>query len=126
MQQEEHNKAIVRGALESIFHEEDPTVFESHPGLEDAKKKAPVLRAAFPDLRCRIERQIAEGDLVATHMSLSGTQTGSLFGIPPSGKRLEWQGVNIARVVDNHIVQYNGEMGWIDILLQLGVVSLPR
>jgi|GraSoi2013_100cm_1033763.scaffolds.fasta_scaffold42698_3 predicted ester cyclase len=126
MQQEEHNKAIVRGVLESIFNREDLSVFESHPGLGDLKKNSSVVRAAFPDLRFRIEQQVAEGDLVATHAWISGTQTGSLFGLPPSGKHLEFQGVSVARVVNDQIVQYNSEVGWIGVLMQLGVLPLPR
>ena len=45
-----------------------------------------VLRPAFPDLAVVIYEQVAEGDLVTTRKAITGTHTGPLLGIPPTGR----------------------------------------
>ena len=45
-----------------------------------------ALREGMPDLHCPVEEVVAEGDRVAGRLTLQGTQTGTLFGIPASGK----------------------------------------
>jgi predicted ester cyclase len=41
-----------------------------------------MMQAAFPDMSWTIGRQVAEGDLVATHTWLEGTHLGPFVGIP--------------------------------------------
>src|SRR2546430_2416084 len=56
-------------------------------GPEGFKQLYATYRTAFPDTHLTIEDQIAEGDKVVTRWTATGTNQGSLMGLPPSGKR---------------------------------------
>jgi predicted ester cyclase len=47
-----------------------------------------MLRKAFPNLRFTIEELVAEGDIVAGHLIMSGTHEGALRGMPPPSGRV--------------------------------------
>ncbi len=51
------------------------------PGVT-GRDRWPMMQAAFPDMSWTIGRQVAEGDLVATHTWLEGTHLGPFVGIP--------------------------------------------
>src|SRR5215471_8124711 len=50
-----------------------------------------MLLRAFPDATMEINEQLAERDLVATRKTLRGTHRGELWGLPPTGNRVEWE-----------------------------------
>jgi predicted ester cyclase len=43
---------------------------------------------------------------VATRKTFRGTHTGALWGLPPSGNRVEWEFIDIMRVRDGKIVEH--------------------
>ncbi len=43
---------------------------------------------------------LAEGDMVATHWSITGTHHQPYRGAAPSAQRLTWEGVTLHRVAD--------------------------
>jgi predicted ester cyclase len=67
-----------------------------------------VLRPAFPDLSVEIHDQVAEGDKVTTRKTIRGTHRGELFGIPPTGKRVEIEVIDIVRVVSGRYAEHWG------------------
>ena len=89
----EENKAIVRRYLEEAVNKGNlgvidevmdpnyvnPTIAigRTPGGAERYKGGVSQTRAAFPDIRIRIESMIAEGDLVAYQSVWSGTHLGS-------------------------------------------------
>ena len=83
------------------------------------------LRAAFPDRVDVIEEVIAEGDHVGLLFRLTGTHTGNLFGIPPTGRKVNVPEVAILRIGDGRVTE-----GWFmadeaGLLKQLGA-TLPQ
>jgi steroid delta-isomerase-like uncharacterized protein len=48
---------------------------------------------------------IAEGDSVLVRWTVRGTHLGTLWGLPPTGKPIAIEGVNIFRVLDGRIVE---------------------
>ena len=67
---------------------------------------------------------MAEGDEVWMRFSTSGTHTGSLCGIPPTGKRVGVHVAAIMRFADGKVTEswtFADEFG---LLLQLGVPNL--
>jgi len=62
-------------------------------------------RNAFPDLEEKIVHIIAEGDLVVTHFESSGTLTGSLNGIEPTGKKGSRPEIAVHRIENGKIAE---------------------
>jgi predicted ester cyclase len=65
------------------------------------------LRGAFPDRVDVIEEVIAEGDQVGLLFRMTGTHQGSLFGIPPTGRKIDAYGIALLRIADGKLVE-----GW--------------
>lgn len=66
-------------------------------------------RAAFPDMRFRVELLIQSGDLVVSNWTLTGTHTGApFFGVPPSGRPVTINGTAILRMRDGKVVEHWG------------------
>ena len=57
-----------------------------------------VYRTAFPDQHVTVDEVIAEGDMVACRVTFSGTHTGPLMGMPPTGKQFKVPGLQILRM----------------------------
>jgi predicted ester cyclase len=98
----EANKAIIRRLVEEVYNEgnlevadelvahdvyDHPAVPEHQHGVEGFKHVIEWVRSIGRDTRYEIDDIIAEGDRVAVRMTVSGTHTGELRGIPPTGKR---------------------------------------
>jgi steroid delta-isomerase-like uncharacterized protein len=134
----EENKNIVRRyqeiynsndleALSEVVSEDllTPKIMPGIPaGIEGAKTAHQIMLAGFPDYQTAIDDLIAEGDKVAVRITMSGTHTGSFMGIPPTGKRISFTGMYVARVDDGKIVEHWGEEDSVSLLQQLGVLSL--
>jgi len=94
-------------------------------GVDGFKQALQWMRGGVPDLTITIESQIAEGDMVATRWTGTGTQTGTLMGVPPTGKRVTVSGIDICRIADERIVEYWQELDTLSMLQQIGAIPLP-
>ncbi len=112
---------VVVAMVEALVAHGEHTL-DGHPGMEHLKRLWPSVKQAFPDFRAEVQQQLTEGDRVASHWIFSGTHSGSLFGIPGTGKSVRFQNLSIARVIDQKVVQYNSETGWLDFLMQVGIL----
>jgi steroid delta-isomerase-like uncharacterized protein len=81
-------------------------------------------REAFPDGQMTIDGLIAEGELVAALLTWHGTQEGTFYGIPASGKHVEVTSIGIDRIVGGKIVAGWGEVDMLGMMQQLG--ALPQ
>ena len=78
-----------------MIHGLPPEVEPSPSGLRGFLE---ALREGLPDLRVTIEDTVAEGDRIAVRMTYRGTHAGELFGSPPTGRTIEWDGLTIRRL----------------------------
>jgi predicted ester cyclase len=92
------------------------------PGLEGFKQALGWMRGGVPDLTITIGAQVAEGDLVVTRWTGTGTHSGPLMGVPPTGRHVTVTGIDICRVVDDRIVEYWQELDTLGMLRQVGAV----
>ncbi|MEU1017249.1 ester cyclase [Streptomyces sp. NPDC005900] len=78
---------------------------------------------AKPDLRIDLLDMIAEGEWVASRVRFSGTQTGELLGIPPTGRFVSIDEMILERW-DEHgrLLEFHQEADFVGMLTQLGVV----
>jgi predicted ester cyclase len=74
---------------------------------EATKKAATALpREAFPDQQFQEEIVLAENDLVFIAWSVTGTNTGPLYGRPATGKQVTVYGADVIRLTDGKIVEH--------------------
>jgi len=117
--------ALVTDVLKRAF-DGDLAVLDRHPGMAAMQRTFPVVQAAFPDIKAELQQMLTDGDRVATHWILTGTHTGTFFGIPPTGKPVRMQNISIVRVDGDRIVQFNSEVGWLQMLVQIGALPATR
>jgi predicted ester cyclase len=67
-----------------------------------------ILRPAMPDIKVIIHDQIAEGDMVTTRKTISGTQTGPLLGAPATGRSISIEVIDMVRVKDGKYFEHWG------------------
>ena len=70
------------------------------PDKAGARELYRLLRAAFPDFCADIHWQLADGDRVTTYKTYHGTHEGEFFGIAPTGRKIQFEAVDVMRVRD--------------------------
>jgi steroid delta-isomerase-like uncharacterized protein len=134
---EEQNKALVRNFLEAGWRKQDWAAMEQYiasshvnhgpfteqlpTGLEGDKAFIGGMLAAFPDTQYTIDKQEVEGDTVRTWLTYTGTNTGSLNGAPPTGKRATVKVMTTDRIANGKIAESWAEWDPQDMLRQLGL-----
>ncbi len=78
-----------------------------------------ILRKAFPDISVEIHDQVAEGDKVTSRKTLRGTHTGELMGIPPTGKQISIEVIDIIRLQDGRYAEHWGMSNFNDVVKEL-------
>jgi steroid delta-isomerase-like uncharacterized protein len=134
----EDNKTLVRGFIDALFTDGDLSAtdtflapsFVNHdppvgvsPDAEGMRMAGSMFRKAFPDWHSELHALIAEDDIVVERFTASGTQQGELMGVPPTGKHIELQGINIFRVRDGQITERWGRLDELALLQQLGLAG---
>jgi steroid delta-isomerase-like uncharacterized protein len=74
-------------------------------GTDAWRKHAAILFSALPDLRVTIEDIFAAEDKVTVRLRISGTHSGEFLGIPPTGKRVEYESTEVYRIADGKIAE---------------------
>jgi steroid delta-isomerase-like uncharacterized protein len=84
-----------------------------------------MYRGAFPDSHVTFEELIASGDTVVGRWTATGTHTGQLPGLAPTGKPIAIGGITIYRLANGKIVEAWEQLDLLGMWQQLGVVALP-
>jgi steroid delta-isomerase-like uncharacterized protein len=116
------NLDVVDELVAAGFINHDAAIPEPMVGLDAAKASIEGYRTAFPDLRIKVEDQIADADRVVTRWSAKGTHQGELMGIPATGKQSTVTGITIDLIVDGRIAESWTNWDTLGMLQQLGVV----
>lgn len=137
----EDNKALIRFIIEEALNKGNLAIADDHfaedyvahiparpdgpRGPEIFKQVIGMWRSAFADWHMTIEELVGEGDLVANRFVTTGTHTGPLMGIPPTGKEMVVRSLELHRVENGKVAE-----SWIcddvpSILVQLGVLPQP-
>lgn len=124
MSAEENNKALSNAIARAISEGDLDALDElMAPELaEGFKRDVAEIRRAFPDYGGTNVDQIAEGEKVANRFVFLGTHLGEFEGVAPTGKRVEFVGHSIDRVVEGKIVESWVEIDMLGVMDQLGAV----
>ena len=133
----EENKTLARQFLH-MFETGDPgkadeivaTDYYNHDasyatGSKGVKAAVTMFKNAIHDAQLKIAFQIAEGDKVATRYTWSGTHQGESYGIPATGKQVNWTATVTFRIADGKIREaWKNRDQW-GLMEQLGVIPAP-
>ena len=114
-----------RGELDLVQELCASDVRDHWHGLQGADAMRDViaqLRGTFPDLTVHVERQLVDGDHVATHLRMAGTDRGGLFAMAPTGRRAEFTVIFIDRFRDGRIIEHWGVSDMMAVFRQLEVI----
>ena len=96
------------------------------PGRSGLEQHVKYFREALSDLEIDLERVIASADEVVGVWRVRATHSGEFFGVPPTGKTLEWTNASIFRLKDGKIIDYTVVAGALEAVMQMGVpIALP-
>ncbi|WP_260925149.1 ester cyclase [Novosphingobium sp. 9] len=122
-------KDIVRRFNTDVIQKADRAAFEAIMAPDYVNRTAPPgspndlesiwqtfmgLHSAFSDLTVHIHDMFAEGNVVTTRKTITGTHTGKLMDIEPKGGALSVDIIDIVRVADGRYAEH-----W-------GVTTLPQ
>ena len=80
---------------------------------------------AFTEMHLEDKQLIADHDTVVALFNNSGKNTGTFMGAPATGRSARWLGTGIYRVRDGKIAEATFVEDILDLLIQLGVTTLP-
>ena len=138
----EENKALIRRIVEELWNQgnlgladelvapdyvdHDSAMPEEVRGIEGFKQFVAMYKAGSSDGRIVVEDQVAEGDKVTTRWTAIGTHDGDLFGIPPTGNRVEFTGMEISRISGGKLAETWDNYDVMGMMQQLGVIPSPE
>ena len=92
-------------------------------GSEGITAAVTMFKKAFPDAQLKIAFQLAEGDKVVTRYTWSGTHQGEYYGIPATGKQVNWTSTATFRIAGGKIRETWLNYDRLGMMQQLGVVQ---
>jgi steroid delta-isomerase-like uncharacterized protein len=135
---EEENLATSRRLLEEGFNQgnldavdalmapdavtHDPIILDAPTGPNAIRGGIEMIRKAFPDFRVEVVDLVAEGDKVASFLSMSGTNTGDYRRGGATHKKGTMRAFFLWRVVDGRLAESWGMADRFQFLQQLGMI----
>ena len=95
------------------------------PGVEGFKQGVSAFRQAFPDLRLELGDVFAAGEKVVARTTMKGTHRGAFMNMPPSGKQISVEGIDIVRMSGGKAVEHWGIFDSLTMMQQLGAIPTP-
>src|SRR5262249_26807746 len=103
-----------------VEHEEIPGLPATKDGMLEYFG---LLLSAFPDMRMDVEDLMADGDKTVARVRATATHDGEFMGVPPTGKQVEIQLIDIMRFDgDGFVCEHWGVADMLSLMQQLGVV----
>jgi len=111
-------------ALDALEHEALPIA--TGEMRTDLRTWLSELRRAFPDYHVELEDLIVEGDKVVVRERITGTNRGPFLGIPPTGRPICVDAIDILRIEDGRVVEHWGIADSTTMVRQLGLATETR
>lgn len=110
------NIEVIQNGSEVTFHALMSPDFINHaapPGMPQGPESMwntfeKVLRPALSNLKVVIHDQIAEADKVTTRKTISGIHSGTLLGVPATGRELTISVIDIVRIEGGRYAEHWG------------------
>jgi len=105
-----------------------PNVVSNNPfgkafGLQALRQDVQTWLDFFPDLHNVDEEIIATRDTIVVKWESTGTHTTAFMGVPPTGRKIRYNGVSVVSLLDGKIIDYYANANLFAILQQIGGVE---
>ena len=138
----EHNKAVVRRLFDEVWNGRRFEVIDElyapdyvadyqpysplRTGRDSVREMVERAWTTTPDYHEELLGLVAEGNVVAVHLRITGTQLGAWGPIPPTGKRLDFEEMILLTFnADGQVVHQRGIVDNLLGLRQVGVMPTP-
>jgi predicted ester cyclase len=137
----EENKALLRRLFEEGLNQNKPGVFDeliapdfviydsplgTVRGPEGFRQLVETFRKAFPDIHVTFEQDFADGDYVIHRGYVTATHKGEFLGIPPTGKPVKLNTLDIWRVANGKAMENWVQMDLLGLMQQIGAIPAPE
>lgn len=127
------NEALARAYFEALFERNDPAAAKAMTGgafAEQWRDGVPAglkaMRAAFPDIKPRIDAVVAGPASVAIFSTWQATHTGTPFlGIEAGGTKVRFQSVDAFEIAEGKLVRFWDVSNLVPVFNALGALQLP-
>jgi len=108
---------------ECVRHHVD--ISEDIIGIEAIKGYVTYMRTGFPDFNVTLDELIIAEDYSIGRWIVTGTNTGPIGDSPPTGKKVKYSGIEVARIVDGKTVESWIYYNQAALFIQLGYTITP-
>jgi len=99
----------------------DPTVSGRGVGPENYRRQVERFLTGLPDLRFDVHETISEGEKLVVSWTISGTHRGEFLGVPPTNRRVSFNGITINQIRNGKIIESTVIWDGLGLLEQFGV-----
>lgn len=92
-------------------------------GPDGLKPIVAAIRKAFPDLHYEIKDIIVNDSVVVGKVIMTGTHQHTLFGLPPTGRKVSVNQITIEKIRNGKIIEHWRVTDELTMMKQLGVVK---
>ena len=110
-------------APEIVRH--DCAIPEAILGLENVKNYLKNLFTAFPDINLTVDEMIIAGNKAVQRWTTTGTNTGPMNDMPPTGKTVTFSGVSVGHFANGKLIEIWDFYNVLDMMQQLGFTLTP-
>ena len=119
---------IINNRKTELFNDSNFTtnvVMHVHPdivGIDSARAYYQNYLTGFSDIQFTIMDVFGMGNKLVKHWHFKGTHTGTFFGIPATGKKVDIEGVTLVRMENGKIAEEEDFMDNLSFMQQLGLI----
>jgi steroid delta-isomerase-like uncharacterized protein len=84
-----------------------------------------VFLEGFPDLQLEVQDAVADEAMTAQRILFTGTHTGPFRGLPPTGRKVRFSGIEINRMTDGKVAEHWFQLDSVTLFEQLGLKVVP-
>ena len=133
---EEENKAAALRSIEEVWNKgnlsyadecidsdyvwHNPVIEVKSP--DGFKEMVSMMRSAFPDLHTTVNNIVAEGDMVAIQVTMTGTMKGEFMGNAPTNKKMIVMGADFIRFSRGKEIEAWSYSDSLSMFQQLGII----
>lgn len=116
-------RVVVERYLAEVLNGANPSSAAELIASPELRQRVDSFGVAFPDARTKTLHLLSDGDLVAVHLTGSGTHLGIFQGCPPTGRTWTATCTAIYRVEAGRIHDAWSDWDWLAVMEQLHCIE---